>query len=172
MPLCPRVLLAAALLSWLAALCAAAGAPAKSISADKVTAKQRTRSREQPAAQPESDGEDAQSDPMCLEWAHEGECIRNPQYMFASCATACAHLAYVDLDDGCPSWASMGECEKNPDFMLEQCNSSCITHARRLLSTPSTMNQNDHTLEELLAEFPHAREFQVPSRSLARRPLF
>ena len=74
----------------------------------------------------EEDGEN----PLCHSWAVEGECMRNPQYMWSACAHACGSLTYIDADQDCPGWAENGECEKNPDFMFQQCNSSCVRIAR------------------------------------------
>jgi hypothetical protein len=39
------------------------------------------------------------SSALCTSWAKDGECIRNPQYMFKSCPAACASLVYTDLDE-------------------------------------------------------------------------
>jgi hypothetical protein len=57
--------------------------------------------------------------PLCPSWAVDGECIRNPQYMWAACRVACEIQNYMDLDSDCMGWAQAGECEKNPDFMLQ-----------------------------------------------------
>lgn len=108
-----------------------------------------------------SGGGGVAANPLCASWAEDGECIRNPQYMFKSCPSACASLVYTDLDDDCGGWATAGECEKNPSFMLEQCNASCITHVRKLLTQPRQLNRNEHTLEDLISEVPGARELQV-----------
>ena len=42
----------------------------------------------------------------------EGECIRNPQFMWMSCVHACNSLKYADAEADCAGWARMGECEK------------------------------------------------------------
>jgi hypothetical protein len=45
--------------------------------------------------------------------------------------------------------------------MLEQCNASCITHARKVLTQPRKLNRNEHTLQDLIADVPGAKELQV-----------
>ena len=86
---------------------------------------------------------------QCHAWAVAGECIRNPQYMFAECNDACNSQVYVDAEDDCHGWASAGECEKNPGFMFNRCNASCMSHARRSLHDPHhTARQNPHLLDD------------------------
>jgi len=89
---------------------------------------------------------------LCGAWAADGECIRNPQYMFTACGKVCSDLTWVDLDDDCGGWAENGECEENAGFMLLRCNASCITHARKVLSTPRQLNRNEHTLQDALRQ--------------------
>jgi len=84
------------------------------------------------------------SNELCGSWAFNGECMRNPQYMFSACANSCDAQVYVDTEAECESWTTLGECEKNPDFMLERCNMSCITEAKRILYQPRSVRRNPH----------------------------
>lgn len=38
-------------------------------------------------------------DPLCPAWAEDGECIRNPQFMWSGCRAACGAQNYVDLEE-------------------------------------------------------------------------
>ena len=80
--------------------------------------------------------------PLCVSWAQDGECIRNPQFMWVGCPHACQSQTYVDVETDCPSWASNGECEKNVDFMLQMCNASCLAEARKPKNVD--MHRNPH----------------------------
>ena len=76
-------------------------------------------------------GAKTDDNPLCGSWAQSGECIRNPQYMWAVCSLACGSLSYSDNDPSCAGWAEAGECEKNSEFMLAMCNASCVKSVRR-----------------------------------------
>ena len=76
-------------------------------------------------------GAKTDDNPLCGSWAQSGECIRNPQYMWAVCSLACGSLSYSDNDPSCAGWAESGECEKNSEFMLAMCNASCVKSVRR-----------------------------------------
>ena len=78
-----------------------------------------------------SEGAKTDDNPLCGSWAESGECIRNPQYMWAVCSAACGSLSYSDNDLSCAGWAEDGECEKNSEFMLAMCNASCVKSVRR-----------------------------------------
>ena len=52
---------------------------------------------------------------MCLDWASEGECVSNPEYMEQSCKAECQ----------CLDWASEGECVTNPRYMNHHCKDAC-----------------------------------------------
>ena len=94
------------------------------------------------------DHEDDDGAPQCVAWAEAGECIRNPQYMFAECGEACNSLVYVDAEDDCNGWANVGECEKNPGFMFQRCNASCMSFARRSLNNPVHESRPNPHLDE------------------------
>jgi alanyl-tRNA synthetase len=85
-------------------------------------------------------GEDAGS--FCESWAKSGECVRNPQYMYSSCADACKAQTYVDTDPLCHSWAGSGECDSNAEFMLHTCNASCLAKARDALKEQPHVHAN------------------------------
>jgi len=91
--------------------------------------------------------------PLCHSWAVEGECIRNPHYMWTSCVQACSSLKYVDAEPDCSGWAQAGECEKNPGFMFETCNHSCVVLARKNAhGAPAEMQarRNPHLAADML----------------------
>ena len=80
----------------------------------------------------------------CADWAKNGECIRNPAYMWATCKAACAALTYLDTDASCAGWAESGECEKNAAFMIDHCNKSCVDHVQKQRLTPQQARPNPH----------------------------
>ena len=71
----------------------------------------------------------------CAQWAANGECEKNVNFMTVRCALSCAkkrsgERRSVPLPDKlplCTQWAADGECEKNPVFMKLECASSCTT---------------------------------------------
>ncbi|RCN30618.1 shTK domain protein [Ancylostoma caninum] len=84
-------------------------------------------------------------DPSCAQWASNGECSRNPEWMLSNCQLSCHNCKTdsnkpatrtslcgtgkesncCDKDRSCAQWASYGECDKNPKFMLSKCKLSC-----------------------------------------------
>ena len=81
---------------------------------------------------------------QCDQWAADGECATNAEYMQAECKASCeansgaaegavleaGHQAQArpecrDMDEGCQDWAAQGECEANASFMAESCPVSC-----------------------------------------------
>lgn len=67
----------------------------------------------------------------CVGWAKSGECTKNPDYMNANCARACAtHATPTDGNTGeleqCVGWADQGECTRNPKFMMKECPQNCM----------------------------------------------
>jgi len=81
----------------------------------------------------------ADEDPQCVLWAASGECIRNPQYMFAECNDACNSQVYVDDEDDCGGWANNGECEKNPGFMFKRLVTEVPFLLQKAASSPHVM---------------------------------
>ncbi|VDM38802.1 unnamed protein product [Toxocara canis] len=72
--------------------------------------------------------------PCCEQWAREGECRTNGQYMRQFCASACniCRPAYntsnecADRHISCQQWRNAGQCSGNSvQFMQENCRSSC-----------------------------------------------
>ena len=62
----------------------------------------------------------------CTEWALEGQCSKNPDFMRASCKRACGLCgACHDRSADCKRWAASGECTANGKFMREQCPFAC-----------------------------------------------
>ena len=60
----------------------------------------------------------------CDNWAKDGECIKNPNFMWTSCHSSCLESA-KDLEDRCREWAEEGECTNNPNFIHLHCPESC-----------------------------------------------
>ena len=72
------------------------------------------------------------SQASCSQWANEGECLNNPNFMLAQCPRSCgtcvplhdgeeeesenavASSVCVDDEEKCSTWADMGECAMNP----------------------------------------------------------
>ena len=100
---------------------------------------------------------------QCKSWAAQGECIRNPAYMFTHCRPTCDAGHYQDVDDNCHVWSIKGECEKNPIFMFSTCNHSCITAAKRSIeSLPQAARPNE--------QYDH--KGSTPSRVMSFLPVF
>eukprot|EP00536_Pseudo-nitzschia_multiseries_P015725 jgi/Psemu1/312388/fgenesh1_kg.940_\ len=94
-------------------------------------------------------------DERCEDWARQGECQSNPQYMLVDCRKSCKscislhpgdepQVAYPktrsDAKDNvenlkrctnkhseCTHWWAVGECDKNPQFMKTECSAACQT---------------------------------------------
>jgi len=67
---------------------------------------------------------------FCSDWASEGECSNNPDYMLESCPKSCGTCEgseCVDKNQYCEDWASKGECQRNPDYMNLDCPKACNT---------------------------------------------
>ncbi len=110
----------------------------------------------------EVDWQGTDENPLCRSWALQGECIRNPQFMWVSCVHSCGSLPYADADADCTGWATTGECEKNPLFMFERCNKSCVDVARK------SLHQRDHTARPN----PHLAESMVGAEGGSRLSTF
>ena len=65
----------------------------------------------------------------CEEWAVEGECNTNTDWMSANCNFSCGCAAVldecIDVYAECDEWALEGECITNPGWMSTNCNFSC-----------------------------------------------
>jgi len=64
----------------------------------------------------------------CSQWASNGECKNNPNYMLQNCAKSCkiyANTNFADDNPNCLARAKQGECQKNPDYMLKFCKRHC-----------------------------------------------
>jgi hypothetical protein len=63
----------------------------------------------------------------CADWARQGACSTNPDYMRLNCAITCSWALGVcqDLDPGCPRMARRGRCTTHPETMLTLCSESC-----------------------------------------------
>jgi hypothetical protein len=55
----------------------------------------------------------------CPDWAYDGECGENSDFMWGECEFSC------DKHEKCEAWADAGDCEENPDFMMETCAWYC-----------------------------------------------
>mmetsp|Transcript_3843 Transcript_3843/g.3810 ORF Transcript_3843/g.3810 Transcript_3843/m.3810 type:complete len:623 (+) Transcript_3843:21-1889(+) len=78
----------------------------------------------------------------CSLWAKEGECIKNPRYLWAHCLESCMEYAKDDHEQ-CNNWASIGECSKNPAYVQVHCPQSC----------GYSLNWNPYTRQSLHIEF-------------------
>merc|ERR1719217_2055676 len=67
--------------------------------------------------------------PDCPGWVAEGECFKNPGYMYKECPQSCGVCEGVKCSDNnstqCEIWADAGECFKNPGYMYKECPDSC-----------------------------------------------
>lgn len=60
----------------------------------------------------------------CDIWGDEGECVKNPGFMYTTCNDYC-RVGALDDDDRCVNWANEGECTHNPRYIQIHCPSSC-----------------------------------------------
>lgn len=63
--------------------------------------------------------------PMCDQWAQNGECLKNFVFMLTECKEECAAFTSEDTESMCAAWAKRGHCNKNRDFMSKKCALSC-----------------------------------------------
>jgi hypothetical protein len=55
----------------------------------------------------------------CPEWAFEGECGENTEFMWAECELSCEN------HEQCDGWAEDDQCAENTEFMMENCPWYC-----------------------------------------------
>lgn len=60
----------------------------------------------------------------CDDWAREGECINNPNFMWTQCQPSCMEFA-PDKVEKCSQWANEGECTGNAKYIQLNCPESC-----------------------------------------------
>jgi hypothetical protein len=78
------------------------------------------------------------TDVYCPDWAMNGECSRNPGYMYLKCPFSCGRCEGVntlaagvlenmcqDKNGNCKGWANSGECTNNPNYMKNNCKLAC-----------------------------------------------
>jgi len=64
----------------------------------------------------------------CEEWARNGQCTLNSNWMLANCAPSCGRCTAAKCEDKnkqCKTWAGKGECKKNSNWMSNNCAKSC-----------------------------------------------
>jgi len=70
----------------------------------------------------------------CADWAADGECTNNAEYMSVACAKSCnacgrlpelQECVNLHAPDDCDAWAADGECTHNKGFMALNCRRSC-----------------------------------------------
>jgi len=66
-------------------------------------------------------------DPSCPQWADNGQCETNIDFMFGHCSASCGvcKTKCYDKSDACMDWARAGECSKNPSALLTLCPVAC-----------------------------------------------
>jgi diketogulonate reductase-like aldo/keto reductase len=60
----------------------------------------------------------------CRRWSIEGECIKNPRFMWTNCLEYCVQNSKDD-NNLCLQWATSGECAANPKYVQLHCPESC-----------------------------------------------
>ena len=70
---------------------------------------------------------DVQSD--CPGWTADGECYKNPGFMYKECPNSCGVCDGIRCADNnatqCKIWAEAGECLNNPLAVMKECPDSC-----------------------------------------------
>lgn len=66
----------------------------------------------------------------CADWAHHGECERNPAFMWASCAQEC-RARHANHSAFCVARIAVGHCVTDAEGMMNDCPHTCF------LDTPS-----------------------------------
>merc|ERR1712039_1003734 len=65
----------------------------------------------------------------CPGWTADGECFKNPGFMFKECPLSCGVCEGVKCADNnvtqCEIWAEAGECLNNPLAVMKECPDSC-----------------------------------------------
>jgi len=84
---------------------------------------------------------------LCGDWAHAGECDANQPFMHHSCRFSCGLCKQESGQDPldrhqpdqhvrCADWANSGECEKNAAYMAQKCSRSCALQRMNLRRVP------------------------------------
>merc|ERR1719265_1680405 len=70
--------------------------------------------------------------PLCSDcpgWTSDGECFKNPGFMYKECPNSCGVCEGVKRADKnatqCEIWADAGECINNPLAVMKECPDSC-----------------------------------------------
>jgi hypothetical protein len=75
---------------------------------------------------------DQQND--CPGWTADGECFKNPGFMFKECPASCGVCEGIKCSDNnatqCEIWADAGECLNNPLAVMKECPESCGVSCR------------------------------------------
>jgi len=69
----------------------------------------------------------------CPGWVADGECMKNPGFMYKECPGSCGVCDGLKCADGnvtqCEIWAEAGECLANPLAVMKECPASCAPRA-------------------------------------------
>ena len=99
----------------------------------------------------------------CDDWAKEGECLKNPNFMWSACHTSCMELAQDD-NVLCPQWSAEGECTNNPKYIQLHCPVSCSKAVgwslwqRRIVGLTDSLPTADLQQEEVPQDIISAAE--------------
>ena len=70
----------------------------------------------------------------CPGWTTDGECYKNPGFMYKECPNSCGVCEGVKCADNnstqCAIWAEAGECLNNPLAVMKECPDSCGVRPR------------------------------------------
>ena len=65
----------------------------------------------------------------CPGWTADGECYKNPGFMYKECPGSCGVCNGIKCADKnvtqCKIWADAGECLDNPLAVMKECPDSC-----------------------------------------------
>ena len=63
----------------------------------------------------------------CPNWARDGECAENADFMAQNCPLSCGICSFncTDTSESCRAWAAEGQCSENPLAMYKDCPIAC-----------------------------------------------
>mmetsp|Transcript_17905 Transcript_17905/g.33667 ORF Transcript_17905/g.33667 Transcript_17905/m.33667 type:complete len:620 (-) Transcript_17905:161-2020(-) len=83
----------------------------------------------------------------CERWAKEGECIKNPRFIWLHCLPSC--VAHAKDDNAkCSRWRDEGECSKNKAYVPLHCPRSCDYSLAWHPNYRSAINVDDRSFQQ------------------------